>query len=198
MGNVLVLNRNFYAIHVASWQKAISLMYRDEAYALDDDCRRYSFDEWKDLSQMIEDNPNGYVRSVNFKIAVPEVIVLAHFDRLPDSEVKFTRKNIYHHYNNRCCYCGKRYGTKELNLDHILPKSRGGKSTWENIVLSCIPCNGNKDNRTPSEAGMKMHYQSSAPTWKPGYAICVKTGMRVKKSWQKFVDSCYWNSEIES
>jgi len=197
MNNVLVLNSGMYAIHIIDWQKAISLIYRGQASVVDEDYRRYNFDEWTELSAMISDSPNGFVHSVNLKVAVPEVIALNFYDRLPDSDVKFTRKNIYHHYVSKCCYCGKRFATPQLNLDHVIPRSKGGTTSWDNIVLSCIPCNTKKANRTPVEAGLKMHYSPSKPKWKPALSLHIKTGVPLRHSWQKFVDVLYWNSELK-
>ena len=194
----LVLNRSYTAIQVVDWQKAICLIYRDHASVVDEDYRTYSFDEWKEFSQLMSDSPNGFVRSISFKIAVPEIIVLKFYDKLPDSDVRFTRKNIYHHYGYKCCYCGSKFKDKDLNLDHVFPKSKGGRTNWENIVLSCIPCNAAKGNRTPEEANMKQFYKASKPIWRPSYALSVKTNFKAKLSWQKFIDTVYWNSELES
>jgi len=195
--DVLLLNRNFYAIHIADWKRVMTLLYRGHASVLDEDFRKYNFDEWKDLSQMIENSPNGFIRTVSFKIAIPEVAVLEYYDELPDSEVKFTRKNLYSHYEHKCCYCGKKYNVKDLNLDHVVPRAQGGQTNWENIVLSCFPCNIKKGSRTPAEAHLTMHYKPNKPSWRPSVLLGVKTGLRVKMSWKKFIDELYWNTELE-
>ena len=197
MNNVLVLNSGMYAIHIIDWQKAISLIYRGQASVVDEDYRRYNFDEWTELSAMISDSPNGFVHSVNLKVAVPEVIALNFYDRLPDSDVKFTRKNIYHHYVSKCCYCGKRFATPQLNLDHVIPRSKGGTTSWDNIVLSCIPCNTKKGSKTIEETNLTMHYKPSKPLWRPTYAVSLKSGMKIKVSWQKFINSCYWEGSLD-
>jgi 5-methylcytosine-specific restriction endonuclease McrA len=197
MENVLILNRNWFAVHVADWQKIICLLYRGHAVAVDQDYRTYNFDEWKEMSQLMEESPNGFVHSINFKIAIPEVVALTYYDELPKNDVRFTRKNLYKHYGHKCCYCGNKFKSEDLNLDHIIPKSRGGKTDWSNIVLSCLKCNSDKDNKTPSEARLKMHYQPSKPVWRPSYAVCMGTGVKVRQSWKKFIDSVYWNSELE-
>jgi len=198
MQDVLVLNRNYYAIQVTSWQNAMRLLVTEHADVVDEEYNRYKFDDWVELSKMMENNPSGFVHSAKLRVAIPEVIVLNLYDRLPMSEVKFTRKNIYQHYANKCCYCGKKFDTKELNLDHVHPKSRGGKTEWSNIVLTCIPCNTNKANRTPVEAGLTMHYEPSKPNWRSQLAVCVNTHIKKRMSWQKFVDNVYWNTELES
>ena len=198
MQDVLVLNRSYVAIQICDWQKAITLLVSEKADVIDEEYRKYSFLDWKDLSSMMVDSPSGFVRSPSCRIAIPEVIILKVFDRLPSSDVKFTRRNIYKHYENKCCYCGSRFDTKELNLDHVMPKSRNGKTSWENIVLSCIPCNTNKADRTPREANLTMHYQPTKPAWQNSLSGRISSLAHNRLTWQKFIDSVYWNSEIES
>lgn len=195
--DVLVLNRNFYAVHVTSWQRALSLLYLDHARVVDQEYRTYSFADWQELSQMVTDNPSGYVRTPTFKIAIPEVIALRMYDQLPVSEVKFTRRNIYEHYSYICCYCGKKFPTNDLNLEHIIPRSRGGQSTWSNVVTSCIACNIKKGNKLPEEAGMKLLIKPSKPKWRGAQSLILHASFKLKASWQRFIDSAYWNSEIE-
>jgi len=197
MQDVLVLNRNYYAVHITSWQNAIRLIYTEQADVIDEEYRRYSFEDWTELSQLMTEAPSGFVHSAKLKIAIPEVIALRIYDRLPQSEVKFTRKNIYQHYHNKCCYCGETCDTRDLNLDHVLPKSRGGRTDWNNIVLSCIECNSTKANRTPEEAGMTMHYRPAKPSWKSQLSISVHSHIQKRVSWQRFIDTVYWNVELE-
>lgn len=197
MSDVLVINRNFYAIQITSWQKAISLVYSGQADVVDDEYRLYNFEDWKELSAMIEAAPSGFIHTTSFKLVIPDVIRLVKYDKLPVGDVKFTRKNLYSHYKNTCCYCGGHFKTSELNLDHVLPRSREGKTTWDNIVLSCIPCNTSKADRTPTEAKMKMHYQPSKPRWKSHIGIIASLNYRKKTSWQRFIDAAYWNTELQ-
>ena len=197
MNDVLVLNRNFYAIQITSWQRALSLLYIDHASVIDNDYRTYSFSDWKELSKMVDSTPSGFVTTPNFKIAIPDVIALKFYDKLHISEVKFTRRNIYEHYGYKCCYCGNKFETTNLNLDHVTPKSKGGKTNWENIVTSCIPCNLKKSNHLPSEAGMKILTNPSKPKWRGPMAIAFNSPIKIKTSWQKFIDNAYWNTELE-
>src|SRR3989344_3776520 len=128
--DVLVLNRRFYAIHVTNWRRALSLLYLDHARVVDEEYRTYNFADWQELSKLIKTNPAGFVHTPSFRIAIQEVIALRIYDQLPVSEIKFTRRNIYEHYSYRCCYCGFQFKTSELNLEHVIPRSRGGPSTW--------------------------------------------------------------------
>ena len=196
MQDVLILNRSYVAIQVVDWKKAITLLVSDKADVIDEEYRKYSFLDWKELSAMMKESPSGFVRSPSCKIAIPEVIILKAFDRLPSSDVKFTRRNIYKHYDNVCCYCGKKFDTKGLNLDHIMPKSRNGKTDWMNIVLSCIPCNTDKANRTPLEAGLHMHYQPTKPTWRHSLGGRISELAHNRLTWQRFIDIMYWESEV--
>ena len=195
--DVLVLNRSFYAIHITNWRRALSLVYLEHARVVDEDYRTYNFSYWRELSSMIETHPSGFIRTPSFRIAIPDVIALKAYDQLPVSEVKFTRRNIYDHYEYRCCYCGDKFATKDLNLEHVLPKSRGGASTWDNIVTSCIPCNLRKGDNLPGEAGMKLLIQPTRPKWKGAQSLVLHSNFRVKASWQKFIDNIYWNAELE-
>ena len=197
MSDVLVLNRSFFAVQVIGWRRAMSLLYLDHARIVDEEYRTYSFDDWRELSTEILKNPTGYIRTPKFTIAIPDVIALRYFDGLPKSDVKFTRRNIYEHYNYRCAYCGIRFSTAELNLEHVIPRSRGGKTDWTNVVTSCIPCNLKKGSRLPHEAGMKLLVTPSKPHWSGTSAIAFRPGFRVRASWQRFIDNVYWNTELE-
>ncbi|MBI5210026.1 MAG: HNH endonuclease [Elusimicrobia bacterium] len=195
--DVLVLNRNYYAVAVTSWQRALSLLYADRAAALDAEYNSYGFQDWLDLSGAMAANPAGFVSAPAFRIAIPEVIVLKFFDKVPKREVPFTRRNIYHHYGYRCCYCGRRLPTTELNLDHVIPRSRGGKNDWTNTVTSCIPCNLRKGSRLPEEAGMRLKYPPSKPAPDSGVIFILRSPIPIRRSWQRFIDSVYWNIPLD-
>lgn len=195
---VLVLNKNFFPIQFTSIRRAFTLLYVERAVAVDEDLRVYNFEEWLDLSQFIVDHSSGFIHTVKFKIAVPEIIALKSFDKVPRVEIKFTRKNIYEHYGYRCCYCGKKFPSKELNLEHVIPKSRGGKSTWDNVVTACIECNTKKGGRTPEESGMRLKIKPSKPVVTTlSHRLVLNTGIKIKKSWKKFIDNLYWNAELK-
>jgi 5-methylcytosine-specific restriction endonuclease McrA len=196
-GDVLVLNRSFYAIHITSWQRALSLLYIDHAAVVDGDYHTYSFEDWRQISAMTKDYPAGFINTPNFKIAIPEVIALKLYDHLPTTEVKFTRRNIYEHYGYRCCYCGNTFASPDLNLEHVIPRSRGGKTSWSNIVTSCIPCNLKKGNKLPSEAGMELLIKPSKPKWRGSISLMLNSPVKIRSSWQRFIDSAYWNGELD-
>ncbi len=195
---VLVLNRNFAAIQTTDWQRAVSLVFQGHAEAVDRDLQTYDFKDWSELSKMMTDHPAGFVNSPSQRIAIPEVIRLTQYDRIPKNEVVFTKRNIMEHYGYRCCYCGKRLPPKDLNFDHVMPKSRGGKTNWENIVTSCYPCNSRKDDRTPDEAGMKLLVTPSKPKHQPVFKrMVLALPLKTRQAWQKLIDRAYWDSELE-
>ena len=196
MNDTLVMNRNFYAIHIVGWQRALSLLYQGHAEAVGDDLQTHSFDDWKEISAEMKEHPGGFVSTVNFRIAIPEVIRLTRYDKLPRAEVKFTRRNIYQHYHYRCCYCGRHFKTPDLNLDHVVPRSKGGSTDWTNIVTACIQCNARKSDRLPEESGMKLLVAPTKPRWK-GSKSLLQFSLPVKLSWQKLIDEKYWNAELE-
>lgn len=194
----LVLNRHFYAIQITDWKRAFSLLYSDQARVVDDEYRLYDFATWQELSREMSSHPRGFVHTPGFRIAIPDVISLLAYDRLPPTQVKFTRRNIYEHYGNCCCYCGRPSSTENLNLDHIIPKSRGGRSDWANVVTACFPCNSRKANRLPAEAGMTLLVKPSRPRWRGPASLFLRPGVKWRASWQKFIDTCYWDGELKS
>ncbi|MCA9319323.1 MAG: HNH endonuclease, partial [Planctomycetes bacterium] len=133
------------------------------------------------------------VRGVGVVIRAPEVIVLARYDRLPRKQVPFTRRNLYKRDEHRCQYCGLRQPLDQLSIDHVVPRSRGGPSTWENCVLACLRCNVRKGDRPPQAVGMSLLRHPEKPEWSP--CLGVHQGKR-KTSWRKFVPDRYWAMEI--
>ena len=196
---VLVLNRLWQAVNVCSVRRALTLLFEGHAQVVfgvgDGDYRTLDFQQWRDLSEASPD-PEGSVSTVSFRIRVPRVILLMGFDRFPKKEVKFTRHNLFERDRNTCQYCGKTFDRRDLNLDHVIPRDRGGPTTWENIVCSCIPCNTRKANRTPAEAQMHLVRKPKRPKWRP--FVQVSFGASIHDSWRHFLDVAYWNVELGS
>ena len=124
---VLVLNRVFQAVQVTSVRKAFSLFYKGHVKAVLPDYTTYEFENWCDIPVQPQDE---VVLTPSMAIRVPRVIALKDFDRLPRQDVKFSRHNIYLRDGNRCQYCGHKFSSSELSLDHVIPLSRGGNSSW--------------------------------------------------------------------
>src|SRR5438067_9953147 len=193
---VLVLNRLSQAVNICSARRAFALLYAGHAQVVAIDAENnfltHDFSSWRDFSAL-EPEPE-MVTTISWKIRVPRVIVLVLFDRLPKKEVKFTRHNVFERDKNTCQYCGRIFERSELNLDHVLPRDRGGLTTWENIVCSCIPCNTQKANRTPQEAGMRLIRRPKRPKWRP--FVQINLGLHYHDSWKHFLDLAYWNVEL--
>lgn len=194
--HVLVLNRLWQAVNVCSVRRALTLVFEGHAQVVldtgDGSFQTFNFNAWRDFSQQ-SPHPES-VGTISFKIRIPRVILLLVFDRLPKKEVKFTRHNIFERDRNTCQYCGRVFDRKDLNLDHVIPRDRGGPTTWENIVCSCIECNTKKANCTPQEAGMKLIRKPKRPKWRPFVQISFSTVQH--ESWKHFIDLAYWNVEL--
>lgn len=198
---VLVLNKLWMAIRVVDAKRAFSMLFCDQAEVIRVDDGSYSthdFDSWTDLSmarEQIEKRGYEWVSTVRLHIAVPKVIRLLGYDRLPKQQVKLNRRNIFARDNNTCQYCGGHFATTELSLDHVLPRSQGGKSTWANLVCSCVRCNTRKGGRTPIEANIKLIRPPVRPKRNP--VISLRLGSEKYASWRAFLDNAYWSVELK-
>ena len=194
--HVLVLNRLWQAVNVCTARRALTLLFEGHAQVVLDDAagdfQTFSFTQWRDFSAQ-QPHPES-IATVSFKIRIPRVILLVLFDRLPKKEVKFTRHNIFERDRNTCQYCGQVFDRKDLNLDHVIPRDRGGPTSWENIVCSCVRCNTQKANRTPQEAALHLVRKPKRPKWRP--FVQVNLGLPHHDSWKHFLDLAYWNVEL--
>ncbi|MCS7336622.1 MAG: HNH endonuclease [Verrucomicrobiae bacterium] len=193
---VLVLNRLWQAVNICTVRRALILLFQGHAQVVmsgpDGSFRTYDFKEWRDFSE--RDPGTEYVRTVSFRIRVPRIILLLVYDRVPKKEVKFTRHNIFERDKNTCQYCGRVFPRQDLNLDHVIPRDRGGPTTWENVVCSCLECNARKGNRTPQEAGMRLIRKPKRPKWRP--FVQINFNLYQHDSWKHFIDLAYWNVEL--
>ena len=169
----LLLNQGFEPIKVISWQRAISLLFLGKVEVLEE----YDRD----------------IRSVNLIIKVPAVVRLLRAFRRHAKPVKFSRVNIYARDGYRCQYCGAKCSIDELTYDHVTPRSRGGRTTWDNIVSCCYACNAKKANRTPAEARMALRSVPGRPTWMPAVQIRV-SAKSIPDAWRDYV---YWTGAID-
>src|SRR5437763_4230441 len=162
--SALVLNRLYQPVHVTSVRRALILLYRGAAKAVDEHYQTFDFERWADLSAAVHEESIG---TSSKRLRVPRVILLQAYEHLPRARVRFSRLNIYARDRNTCQYCGRTPARAELNLDHVVPRSRGGMTTWENVVCSCVGCNLQKGGRTPDEAHMKLTGAPVRPRWTP-------------------------------
>jgi 5-methylcytosine-specific restriction endonuclease McrA len=192
--SVLVLNRSYLPVHVTSARRAFSLLYQGIARVVNEQYQTFDFEAWSQLAVARDaeaiGTPSGPIR-------IPRVIVLIAFDRLPKRHVRFSRINLMARDNFACQYCGAKPHRSELNLDHVVPRSLGGRSTWENVVTSCVDCNRRKGGRTPRQARMKLRNKPERPRWTP-LANLMWSSVRYQE-WRPFlsvVDASYWNVEL--
>lgn len=186
----LVLNRNWQPVNVATVARSLVMLWNESARVVDpQDYQTYSWSDWAKLSPL---DGEPFIRAIRMRLRVPEVVTLTGYDRLPEAAVAFSRRNIFKRDHYTCQYCGVQPGTDELSIDHVLPRSQGGTSTWDNCVLACVACNKRKADRMPAQAGMKLRKPPVRPTWKPLYAA---HSVRIA-SWSKFVSEAYWSVEL--
>ena len=198
--SVLVLNRSFVAVHVTNVRRAVTLLFRQLAEVVHIEQGQFaahSLESWRELSQLrsaFRSPDEDWVRGVGFDLQAPRVIRLVACDRGPRQGLRFNRRNVFARDGNQCQYCGRGFPTSELSLDHVVPRSRGGITSWENIVCACVGCNVRKGGRTPHEARMQLIRQPVKPRRSP--LLSVKLGNPKYESWRSFVDSAYWTVDL--
>jgi 5-methylcytosine-specific restriction endonuclease McrA len=173
MEKTLLLNITYEPLRVISWQKAITLLTLGKVEVVEE------YDQ--------------EIRSVTFSIKLPAVVRLLRLVKWREGPVKFSRRNIYERDRGECQYCGKDLARHEITYDHVIPKSQGGDTTWENVVTCCLKCNGKKGGRTPKQAGMKLRMRPKRPHWNMSVRLTI--GLKqAPKSWRDYL---YWNVELE-
>lgn len=186
---VLVLNRNWQAVNIVGVRRAFSLLCQDHARVIN--TRNGEFApmdaaEWIAHSQ--ESGPHSedqVVHTVRVNILIPKVLLLRSFDRLPITEIKFNRENVFIRDNYTCQYTGKRCRAADLTLDHVIPRERGGRTSWENIVTCRRDINSLKANQLPHEAGLKLIRKPFKPKWRPFSAVAAASG--IEREWKHFL-----------
>jgi 5-methylcytosine-specific restriction endonuclease McrA len=177
----LVLNRSWRPVHVTTVRRALCMVFRDAARIVcPDTLATFNFEEW--LVQPVGDNLPA-IRSPSVRLGVPEVILLQHYDRVPCHEAPFTRRNLFLRDDFTCQYCGRRCTTDHLSVDHVVPRSRGGSTSWENCVLACVACNARKADRSLKDSGLRLLRTPVQPRWTP--YLNVRPSQRMD-SWARF------------
>lgn len=195
---VLVLNKGWVPVDVVTLEKAICMVlttYKNgspKATILDPthDFRRFTWDDWKVMKAAAGEK---VVRSAHDAYRVPDIIILTRHDKFRKPETNFNRRGIFHRDNFTCQYCGKKFPTSELSIEHVNPRRLGGKSTWENCVIACVKCNLRKGGRTPEQAGMKLLRKPV----KPKHHFFPYRQYKVK-TWEEILGVAYWETELES
>lgn len=178
--DVLVLNQAWQPLRRVSWQTAFGWVFTGRA-------------------EIIESYADRRVRSAHESWSMPSIVrFLRKVTRLFRPVIKFNRRNVYLRDRGRCQYCDATVTSSEFTYDHIIPRSRGGGTRWENIVVSCLPCNQRKSNRTPVEAGLRLIAQPERPRRLPGMGdatLSWREGMPL--SWRDYFGSVsYWTDRL--
>ena len=201
--SVLVLNRGFAPVHLITARRAFSMLFKAAAEVVlleDGHLGLYTFETWQQAGESmrqsaLSDEQREWVSTVSWDLPVPRIIRLLFYNRYPKRRVSFNRRNIFARDENRCQYCGRKFSTSELSLDHIVPLSHGGGTNWHNVVCACTRCNKRKGGRTPSQARMKLVSKPQEPRFNP----MIRLKLRAPKywSWKQFLDEAYWSVPLE-
>jgi len=185
---VLVLNRHWQPVQICSVRRSLKLLCLGHAQIVqtegEEKFRAHDLESWCEYSQAADDAE--CVHSIRLVLQAPAVIVLTLYDRIPRKEVKFTRRNIFLRDKFVCQYCAEHFVEGDLNLDHVVPRDKGGRTSWENVVTSCIRCNTRKANKLPHEANMHPLRKPRAPRWRPMFGMREHGGAH--ESWAMFLD----------
>jgi len=188
---VLVLNRLWQPVHICCVRRAFSLLFLGHAQVVHTDeesnFSTHDMESWMHLSEEI--GGKNVIHTVSRQFCIPSIIVLSLFDRIPKQDIKFSRQNVFERDRYTCQYCTKRFEPGELNIDHVIPRDKGGKTSWENVVCSCIRCNSRKANHLPSQVNMFPMKKPRAPTWRPLFGSSPDRPARMAHdSWRYFID----------
>lgn len=186
---VLVLNRLWQPVNICGVKRAIGLLFVGHAQVVDTDpdagFRTHDASSWMALSGTY--SGDDVLHSVSHQIRIPSIIVLNHYDRLPKQDIKFCRQTVLERDKFTCQYCGKRFENHDLNLDHVIPRQKGGETSWENVVCSCIRCNTRKANKLPAQANMHLLSEPKKPRWRPFFSH--SSVQRIAhSSWKHFIE----------
>jgi len=164
----LVLDQGYQPINLVPWTRAMSYIARGKVDVLEE-----------------------YEQEVHFNMGMPAVVRLNHNIDTKKKRIKFSRQNVLARDRFRCQYCGAGGRNVVLTFDHVLPRSRGGRTEWENIVMACQACNARKANLTPQEAGMHLRVQPVRPTWVPSFNVVLQNIELIPVEWRE-----YWTREL--
>ena len=189
--SVLILNRFWQPVNIVSVRRAFGLLFCNNAKVIhncSDNYRIIDGEMWlQESMQNINQDESEWVSTPNCRIRIPKILLLKEYSQIPAREPKLTRENIFRRDGHRCQYTGKVYSPDCLNIDHVIPKAYGGKSTWENLVTSSIKANQKKANRLPHEAGLKLIRKPVRPKWRVfTIDLAVET---IDSAWRFFIPS---------
>lgn len=212
MTNVLVLNSHSVPINVISVLKAVHKVMSGRARFYDAATyKTYDFEGWvENWEDAIKEakiaSDRRVLSAANCGLVVPEIIICTEYGgigyKVSHRKPKFSRANVYRRDKNTCQFCGHKFRTEDLTIDHVKPKSKGGKLEWTNVALACTPCNNRKGDKTPEQAGMRLIRRPFRPTGEdlkrsPMESLRYKIGRNPPKTWEQFIGKMYWNVELK-
>jgi len=157
----------------------------------------YDFKDWvelSDLKRLQEPNSHDWVRAVRWYLAVPRIIRVLSFARVPRRQIQFNRRNLFARDGHTCQYCGGQFSVSHLSMDHVVPRSQGGSTSWENIVCACVTCNVRKGGRTPSQANISLLRSPRKPNHHPNPSV--KMSDNRYADWTPFLRANNWHVEL--
>lgn len=197
---VLVLNKNYEPVNIISLKKALNKLInaKAEVVSIEDTAYvGYNFSSWIELSFLKKECgliDGDVIGDGQASIIVPTIIRSLYYDKTHRQSIRLSRKNIFIRDKNICQFCGKKFSTDKLTLDHVIPRAQGGVNSWENLVCCCYKCNAKKGCKTPEEAKMKLLSKPIKPTLFASF--CVPKNVKYK-DWDKFVSDIYWETELD-
>jgi 5-methylcytosine-specific restriction endonuclease McrA len=176
----LVLDIRYIPVARVSWQRAITLL-------------------WEGKVEVVEAYEDRKVRSVTLEFRVPAVIRFLRAVRGKRRAIKFNRENVYTRDKGRCQYCSIAVPRHDFTYDHVVPRAQGGRTAWENVVVSCTPCNQKKGGRTPGQAGLRLVYAPVRPKFLPdSVRLTFSWRKGMPEPWKQWLRSvAYWNTELQ-
>lgn len=193
----LVLNKGWMPVNIVTAYDAVTKTFQGKAKIIDPsmDFQQFNWNDWEKLRP--KDDEQGIRAGRGLVFRIPWVILLKKFDKLHNRGVNFSRRELYRRDDFQCQYCGDRPGSKELSVDHIVPRSQGGQTTWENCVVACVECNSRKADYSLRQIGMRLLKKPCKPHHKLYRGS--RNHMPVAwKSWEHLISESYWEVELEN
>jgi len=179
--DTLVLDTSYVPVARVHWQRAVTLLFMGKV-------------------EVVEEYDDKDVKSVTFSIKMPSIVRFLRALKSKRRAIKFSRENVFARDSGKCQYCGLKLARPEATYDHVVPRAQGGLTSWDNVVICCVPCNRKKGNQTPAQARMKLLSTPVRPKKLPDHVrITVQWRKGDPVSWQTWLSSySYWNDELEA
>lgn len=203
--NVLVLDSGYNPVNVTTVKKAFSMLFREVAEVIEviiNDTKKYytSYDiiSWLEMSELkkeLEESNIEFINTPSTVVCVPRIIkLLDHYNRSP-FRVRLSRRNLFERDNYTCLYCGGKFSSKDLTIDHVIPRAQGGGTTWKNVATACFKCNSSKGSKTPKQADMKLLRKPYVPHIIPSFEKKIKDERY--RDWEHFISTFYWEVPLQ-